>query len=168
MSREIIEELRERLLRDEQVQSLIAARAYEIYQLRGGESGRESDDWFQAENEVLDHLIENESRRAQEAADSPSPQSGTQTAEERSESETEIGVWSTVQPENLQTAPPVGHATEPAREAAAEKKSRARATNKSTAPKKRKAAGESTAKEGAAKKTTTRRTTSKKRMKDEG
>jgi len=30
----------------------IARRAYEIYQARGGEPGREFDDWLQAEREV--------------------------------------------------------------------------------------------------------------------
>lgn len=33
--------------------NLIAARAYEIYQLRGGEPGREAEDWFLAEQEIL-------------------------------------------------------------------------------------------------------------------
>jgi hypothetical protein len=30
----------------------IARRAYEIYQARGGEDGRDADDWYQAEREL--------------------------------------------------------------------------------------------------------------------
>lgn len=37
----------------EVVHNMIAVRAYEIYQLRGGEPGREAEDWFLAEREVL-------------------------------------------------------------------------------------------------------------------
>ena len=64
MSRESLEELRERLLRDEHAQELIRMRAFEIYKLRGGQPGGEAHDWFQAENEVLTFLIDEESRRA--------------------------------------------------------------------------------------------------------
>lgn len=32
---------------------VIAQRAYELYQLRGGHPGREFDDWLEAEREVL-------------------------------------------------------------------------------------------------------------------
>jgi len=31
----------------------IAARAYEIYLARGGDHGRDQDDWFQAERELM-------------------------------------------------------------------------------------------------------------------
>jgi hypothetical protein len=37
----------------EVVHNMIAARAYEIYQLRGGEPGREAEDWLLAEREIL-------------------------------------------------------------------------------------------------------------------
>jgi hypothetical protein len=63
MSRESLEELRERLLRDEHAQELIRMRAFEIYRLRGGQPGGEAHDWFQAESEVLTFLIEEESSR---------------------------------------------------------------------------------------------------------
>ena len=63
MSRESLEELRERLLRDEHAQELIRMRAFEIYKLRGGQPGGEAHDWFQAESEVLTFLIEEESER---------------------------------------------------------------------------------------------------------
>ena len=64
MSRESLEELRERLLRDEHAQELIRMRAFEIYKLRGERPGGEAHDWFQAESEVLKFLIEEESARA--------------------------------------------------------------------------------------------------------
>ena len=32
----------------------VAARAYEIFLARGGESGREMDDWLQAEKELME------------------------------------------------------------------------------------------------------------------
>jgi hypothetical protein len=63
MSRESLEELRSRLLRDEHAQELIRMRAFEIYKLRGGQPGGEAHDWFQAESEVLTFLIEEESQR---------------------------------------------------------------------------------------------------------
>jgi hypothetical protein len=37
------------------LQSIIAARAYELYQKRGGRIGHELDDWLEAEREVLGH-----------------------------------------------------------------------------------------------------------------
>ena len=61
-----LEELRERLLREERVQRMVRARAYEIYEMRGGQPGWESHDWFQAEGEVLAFLIAHESRRVDE------------------------------------------------------------------------------------------------------
>lgn len=36
-----------------ETKALIAERAYEIYQERGGEHGHDQDDWFQAEGELL-------------------------------------------------------------------------------------------------------------------
>ncbi len=68
MNRESIEELRQRLLADSQVRDMIAMRAYEIYQRRGGEPGSEAEDWFRAEHEILSFLIVEESRRAEEEA----------------------------------------------------------------------------------------------------
>jgi hypothetical protein len=35
------------------LQAIIARRAYELYQLRGGHPGREFEDWLEAEREVL-------------------------------------------------------------------------------------------------------------------
>ena len=65
MKLESTEELRALLLADEQVHSLIAMRAYEIYLLRGGTPGREAEDWFQAEAEILRFVIEEEVRRSE-------------------------------------------------------------------------------------------------------
>jgi len=66
MSRENLEELRVRLLGEERVQQMVQARAYEIYQVRGGQPGFEARDWFQAESEVLAFLIAHESSFADE------------------------------------------------------------------------------------------------------
>ena len=53
------------MLADEQVHSLIAMRAYEIFELRGGTPGREAEDWLQAEVEILRFVIEEELRRSE-------------------------------------------------------------------------------------------------------
>ena len=62
MNMESLEDLRNRLLREERVQLMVRTRAYEIYQMRGGQPGWDSHDWFQAETEVLTFLIALESR----------------------------------------------------------------------------------------------------------
>ncbi len=38
------------------LRGVIAQRAYELYQLRGGHAGREFEDWLEAEREVLSAL----------------------------------------------------------------------------------------------------------------
>ena len=38
------------------LQGVIAQRAYELYQLRGGVAGREFEDWLEAEREILSTL----------------------------------------------------------------------------------------------------------------
>ena len=62
MTTESLEELRNRLLREERVQQMVRTRAYEIYKMRGSQPGWEAHDWFQAEGEVLAFLIAIESR----------------------------------------------------------------------------------------------------------
>jgi Protein of unknown function (DUF2934) len=57
---EKMEELRTRLLSKGEVRERISRRAYELYENRGGEHGREVEDWLEAENEVLSPLIEKE------------------------------------------------------------------------------------------------------------
>lgn len=64
MAKETLEELRERLLRQPNVQQMIQVRAYEIYRMRGGQPGHEAQDWFHAEGEVVAFLIAEESRLA--------------------------------------------------------------------------------------------------------
>ena len=61
MAKETLEELREKLLRQHNVQQMIQMRAYEIYQMRGGQPGGEAHDWFHAESEVLAFLLADES-----------------------------------------------------------------------------------------------------------
>lgn len=124
MTRESIEELRGRLLRDPEVQTMIRMRAYEIYRIRGGEPGRQAEDWFQAQGEVLEFLIEEESRHAAESkketaaspADAPeAPEQPARPAEQTAasaESGTSLGVWSVTEPASSTLAPPVGKATE--------------------------------------------------------
>jgi hypothetical protein len=63
MKPESTENLRRRLLQEEQVQMMISMRAYEIYKMRGSEPGHDAEDWFRAENEILTFLIQEESRR---------------------------------------------------------------------------------------------------------
>ena len=58
-----LQEIRESLLRDESVRDQIARRAYEIYSIRGYGDGREVEDWMQAENEILNYLLEREHQR---------------------------------------------------------------------------------------------------------
>lgn len=60
MTRESIDELRERLLRDEGVREMIRARAYELYLIRGDMPGHEAEDWFRAEHEVIAFFIDQE------------------------------------------------------------------------------------------------------------
>lgn len=66
MDRDNLEELRERLLREENVQQMIRARAYEIYRMRGAQPGAAAGDWLQAESEVLAFILAHESHRAVE------------------------------------------------------------------------------------------------------
>jgi hypothetical protein len=68
MTTEREERLRERLLGDDEVRAAISLRAYEIYQRRGGEPGHEIEDWVQAENEILEALIEEESQLVAESS----------------------------------------------------------------------------------------------------
>lgn len=59
MTSDSLEELRQRLLRDESVREMIRARAYEIFLMRGIQAGSAAQDWFQAESEVLAFLLAN-------------------------------------------------------------------------------------------------------------
>ena len=169
MERESIEDIRRRLLKDEQVQTLISMRAYEIYQMRGGQPGSDAEDWFRAEHEILTFLIQEEARREAYSHDLGSSEEGGarphafqpetadrldqpvgQLAEERAESQSALGVWSPTEPASAE--PP------------SEKRTRSRTTSKSTEPRKRKSAA---TKEGSEKKPAARRTASKKKTEGE-
>ena len=50
-----------RFLTDE-IREQIARRAYEVYAARGGQDGRDMDDWLQAEREVMAELEQQERR----------------------------------------------------------------------------------------------------------
>ncbi len=64
--KETSDEIRARLLRDENVIQNIQIRAYEIWILRGRIDGRQIEDWALAENEVLNFLVERELKKATE------------------------------------------------------------------------------------------------------
>lgn len=149
MSKESIEDLRDRLLRDSEIQHLIRMRAYEIYKLRGGEPGHQAEDWLRAEGEILQYLLEEEARRNMEmsnieaqAAHAASAVSGSvstvrPTVEQSPQPSKDaasaqpsgsIGVWSATEPHSATLAPPVGNATE--FQIDAPKKSRSRASSK--------------------------------------
>jgi hypothetical protein len=61
------EEIRARLLRDENIIQNIQFRAYEIWILRGRVDGRHHEDWALAENEIINFLIEQELKNTAEA-----------------------------------------------------------------------------------------------------
>ena len=201
MKRESIEELRQRLLRDNQVQEMISMRAYEIYRLRGSQPGREAEDWFQAENEILGFLIEEESRiaREDEKAQRESEEDGAidiehspdssiaideqgegprafvprttpeiaerpgapvaQTAEERADAQSPLGVWSPTEPESAQRAPEIGSSAESAEPT--KKKTRSRATSRTASKTTESSKGKTTAR----KPSTTRKSSATKESK---
>ena len=64
------EELRTHLLGNDGIRERVSSRAYELYEKRGADHGRDLEDWVAAENEVLSALIEQKlklSRRTSEA-----------------------------------------------------------------------------------------------------
>lgn len=69
MATETLEELRDRLLRQHNVQQMIQVRAYEIFRMRGSQPGGDAQDWFHAEGEVLAFLIAHESAREDDGAE---------------------------------------------------------------------------------------------------
>jgi hypothetical protein len=160
MTREKVEDLRERLLRDEQVQRLIRMRAYEIYRQRGGGHGSPAEDWVRAETEVLAYVIEEETRRRSQGGEEPvappmneeraegprtldtihTPESterasepDAQTSEERAQSQSIMGTWSAAEPPSATLAPELGRATEKARTGKARSSSKPSATKRAKA-----------------------------------
>lgn len=69
MTTETFEELRQAMLRDADVQEMIHARAYEIYLMRGLQSGGAAQDWFQAESEVVAFLLAHHDEQVDEQVD---------------------------------------------------------------------------------------------------
>jgi hypothetical protein len=131
----------------------IHERAYEIYLLRGGEPGHQAEDWFQAESEILRILIDEDSRgkdgdglpaafeprTAHESAER-SADTRPQTAAERAESHSALGVWSPTEPPSASLAPEIGEA--PKTEPVTPKKKAKSSAAKPATPRKRKAAEE--------------------------
>jgi hypothetical protein len=138
LMKETRDEIRARLLRDENVIQNIRFRAYEIWVLRGRVDGRQAEDWALSENEVVNFLIEHELKKAK----------ALELVEEVAAAENE-GM-------NLVAAPEA--------EIAPEKKVRKRPATKATKPdtatrKKTAASQESVDKKTAAKTTAAKRTT---------
>ncbi len=52
------EELRIHLLGNDGIRERVSSRAYELYERRGADHGRDLEDWVAAENEVLSALLE--------------------------------------------------------------------------------------------------------------
>jgi hypothetical protein len=137
MKKESIEQLRARLARDEELQTLVRRRAYEIYKTRGGRPGNPAHDWLQAENEILVHLIHRESVIIIEtAAESSSPTSSDSTA-----AEIPVKKKGTAKPRGRKAAAQAGEG-EPAPKAAKKadrpKKTSSKTTGKSKGDKKNK------------------------------
>ena len=89
-----IEELRTRLLANDEVRERIALRAYELYQRRGGEGGRDVQDWVEAENENLSPLIEQQLHRFAETEPTRRKEhEAGETVESPAEGQEAIEVW---------------------------------------------------------------------------
>ena len=154
--KETVDEIRFRLLHDENVRHSIQHRAYEIWILRGRQHGRSDEDWALAENEIISFLIEQALKK---------PDTLPEAADDVIEV-TEIAVVATpldITPEPIAEADviiidePVATVADGAAEIAEGKKPRKRAAT--SAPRKA-AAKEGSARKPAAKKTTA--TTAKK------
>lgn len=157
MSRESADALKVSLLGDPEVQLMIRMRAYEIYQMRGGQPGNSAEDWFRAESEVLRFLIDEENRRASEETQAPSIETvaGVELAarlDETADPETSVGAWSVTEPAGMELAPAIGGEAA----MAAPKKTPTRAASKTTSTRTKKTG------DGSAKKTTAPRAASKK------
>jgi DUF2934 family protein len=147
MSRESTDALRARLLDDPEVQLMIRMRAFEIYQMRGGEPGNPATDWFRAESEVLEFLIDEENRRAAEEAPPSSPETvaGVELASDvqaTADPETSIGAWSATEPAGMELAPEIGGSAP----LAEPKKTRTRSATKSPSTRSGKTSNDATTK----------------------
>jgi len=149
MATETLESLRQRLLGEQSVQTMIRMRAYEIYQMRGAQPGGEAQDWFYAEHEVLAYLIANESEQAYEQAeDQPLAelvdQEITQSTEEpindfveaTSEVQTEVSIITEEEPaprkpRSRSTKSVTSKAAAPKKQAAAKKSTKSKSKSES-------------------------------------
>ncbi len=58
--------MREQLQQDPSVRNRVARRAYELFILRGRQIGREAEDWFKAEAEILAELMQETAQQIKE------------------------------------------------------------------------------------------------------
>ena len=63
------EELRIDLLGNDGIRERVSFRAYELYERRGADHGRDLEDWGKAENEVLSPLIEQKLRLSRKTSE---------------------------------------------------------------------------------------------------
>ena len=63
------EELRIHLLGNDGIRERVSSRAYELYERRGADHGRDLEDWAKAENEVLSPLIEQKLRLSRKTSE---------------------------------------------------------------------------------------------------
>jgi maltooligosyltrehalose synthase len=65
-----VNKIRERLQQDPSVRNRVARRAYELFIQRGRQMGREAEDWFKAEAEILAELMQETAQHKEEAIES--------------------------------------------------------------------------------------------------
>jgi hypothetical protein len=113
------------------VRAAISLRAYDIYQRRGGEPGHEIEDWVQAENEILEAMIKEESQLGAESsaarvlpADTPSTAGDQKTSNPQASPDNKRLPSSSVKTARSRTKPP------------AAKRAKSRKSTKSTSPRK--------------------------------
>jgi len=63
------EELRIHLLGNDGIRERVSSRAYELYERRGADHGRDLEDWVEAEHEVLSPLIEQKLKLARKTSE---------------------------------------------------------------------------------------------------
>ncbi|MEW6213538.1 MAG: DUF2934 domain-containing protein [Acidobacteriota bacterium] len=65
---------------EDAIRDLVSIRAYELFTGRGGEHGRDIDDWLRAEQEVFASLSGTETMKAQEAITADRPEATLKSA----------------------------------------------------------------------------------------
>lgn len=74
MKEESIEQPTQKTLDEDTIRELVSIRAHELFLGRGGEHGRDLDDWLQAEQDVVASLSETGALKAQEAITAEIPE----------------------------------------------------------------------------------------------